>query len=125
MKKVKLLPFSGMTSKEGCEKHLLYCKQRSYSETTIMRYSACYSQFYKFFDRKMPLNKLDAEMYDAYILYLRDRLDNAITIKSYLRALIAVLHYHMREGDLQPFAPFCCLWRAESPVRYKTEPGFL
>jgi len=103
MKKVKMQPFSGMTFEEGCEKHLLYCKQRNFSETTIMRYSASYSQFYKFFDRDMPLNKLDVEMYDAYILYLRERLDNAITIKSYLRTLIAVLHYLMREGDMPSF----------------------
>ena len=96
-------PFSGMTFEEGCEKHFLYCRQRNLSETTLIRYRACYSLYYKFFDRDMPLSKIDAEMYNAYILYLRDRLDNAITIKSYLRTLIAVLHYLMREGDLPSF----------------------
>lgn len=55
MKKVKMQPFSGMTFEEGCEKHLLYCRQRNFSETTIQRDSACYSQFYKFFDPDMPL----------------------------------------------------------------------
>lgn len=103
MKKVKMQPFSSMTFEEGCEKHFLYCRQRNLSETTLIRYRACYSLYYKFFDRDMPLSKIDAEMYNAYILYLRDRLDNAITIKSYLRTLIAVLHYLMREGDLPSF----------------------
>lgn len=42
-------------------------------------------------------------MYNSFILYLRDRLDNDVSVRTYLRDLITVFHYLMREGVLEPF----------------------
>lgn len=103
MKKVKIQPFLGMTFEEGCEKHLLYCKQRNLREGTLNHYRQSYLQFYKFFNPEMPLSEVDAEKYNAFVLYLCDSGMSDVSVNTYLRDLITVLHYLMREGDLQPF----------------------
>lgn len=59
-------PFAAMTFEEGYEKHFLYCRQRNLSETALVRYRACYSLYYKFFDPDLPLNKLDEKTYNRF-----------------------------------------------------------
>ena len=61
----------------------------------------------------------------AICLYLRDRLDNAITIKSYLRTLIAVLHYLMHEGDLYYNGVLWNITRVDTFEGYKADISLL
>ena len=103
MKKLTMERGMSITFSEGCEKHLLNCKQRNLREGTLNHYRQSYLQFYKFFDPDMPLTEINVDMYNSFVLYLRDRLDNDVSVRTYLRDLITVLHYLMREGDLEPF----------------------
>ena len=85
-----------MTFEEGCEKHLLYCKQRNLREGTLNHYRQSYLQFYKFFNPEMPLSEVDAEKYNAFVLYLCDSGMSDVSVNTYLRDLIII---------------FCiCLW---------------
>jgi len=58
-----------ITFSEGCEKHLLNCKQRNLREGTLNHYRQSYLQFYKFFNPEMPLIEMNVDMYNSFVLY--------------------------------------------------------
>ena len=103
MQKFKMKATKTMTFREGCEKYLEYCRQRNLREGTIKHYRQSYTQFYKFFDPDMPIEKFDKNTYKRYVLYLRATLHNDVSINSYLRDLITTLHYLMNEGYISRF----------------------
>ena len=92
-----------LTFAEGCEKYLEYCRQRNLREGTIGHYRQSYTQFYKYFDPKMPIEDIDEQTYKDYVLHLKSTLDNDVSINSYLRDLITTLHFFMNEGYLPHF----------------------
>lgn len=103
MKKLKMAATQSMTFEEGCNKYLEYCRQRNLREGTIGHYRQSYTQFYKYFDPKMPIEDIDEKTYKDYVLYLKSTLDNDVSINSYLRDLITTLHFFMNEGYIPHF----------------------
>lgn len=59
MKKLKMKATKKLTFEEGCNKYLEYCRQR-------------YVQFFKFFDPATPLEEVDKDAYDKYLLHIGD-----------------------------------------------------
>ena len=57
MKKLKMNNPGGITFEEGCNKYLLFCKERNLRDETIRHYRQSYNQFYKFFAPEMPLHQ--------------------------------------------------------------------
>ena len=102
MKKVEM-KMAAMTFEEGCKLYLQDCKQRNLREATINHYRQSYDQFYRYFDPDMPLEQFDAAIYNDYVVYLRESIDNDVSINSYLRDLITTMHFLMREGYVQSF----------------------
>lgn len=103
MKKVFTKLHNSLTFEEGCNLYLTNCRQRNLREGTINHYKQSYTQFYRYFDPEMPLSAFDEEAYHDYILYLRGRLSNDISINSYLRDLITTMHFLMEAGYLESF----------------------
>ena len=103
MKKLKMNAAAALTFEEGCNKYLLYCRQRNLREGTINHYRQSYTQFYKYFDPQMPVTQITKDVYNDYVLYLRETLDNDVSINSYLRDLITTLHFLMNEGYIPHF----------------------
>ena len=79
MKKIKMARGTLLTFEEGCEKYLEYCRQRNLREGTIGHYRQSYTQFYKFFDPKMPIEDIDEQLYKNYILHLKSALDTVLS----------------------------------------------
>jgi len=92
MKKLKLDSITGMTFAEGCKCYLDNCRQRNLREDTIRHYKQSYDQFFKYFDPEMPLSSFAEEQYNGYVLYLKEMMDNDVSINSYLRDLITTIH---------------------------------
>lgn len=92
-----------ITFEDGCNKYLENCKHRNLRADSIKHYKDCYAQFYKFFDPKMPLNEFTARDYNEYCVYLKSKIDNSVTIHSYLMALSATLRFLMAEGYVREF----------------------
>lgn len=92
-----------MTFKEGCEMYLLDCRQRNLREGTIRHYRQSFQRFSRYFDDDMPLDKVDQDAYNTYVLQLCDELDNSVSINSYLRDLITVMHFWMDRGYVSRF----------------------
>lgn len=92
-----------LTFSDGCELYIQNCRQRNLRDATIEHYRQSCNQFFKFFDADLPLNQLNQTMYNAYVVYLRERLTNDVSINSYLRDLITILHYLMLNEYLTPF----------------------
>lgn len=83
--------------------YILNCKQRNLRAATIEHYEQSCNQFYKFFDPDMPVSQINQAMYNDYIIYLKERLTNDVSINSYLRDLITILHFLMSNDYLTPF----------------------
>lgn len=103
MKKLNMLLTESVTFEDGCNKYLDNCRQRNLREGTINHYKQSYTQFYKFFDPKMPVENFTADMYKRYVVHLRNTLHNDVSINSYLRDLITTLHFLMDEGYVAYF----------------------
>ena len=103
MKKMKMTVSDKVTFEEGCNKYLDNCRQRNLREGTINHYKQSYTQFYKYFDEDMPVENFTSDMYKQYVVYLRNTLQNDVSINSYLRDLITTLHFLMNEGYVEPF----------------------
>lgn len=83
--------------------YILDCKQCNLRAATIEHYQQSCNQFYKFFNPDMPVSQINQAMYNDYIIYLKERLTNDVSINSYLRDLIKILHYLMSNDYLTPF----------------------
>ena len=69
MKKPKMARSVTLTFEEGCNKYLENCRQRNLREGTIGHYRQSYTQFYKFFDPKMPIeDNATKDIRDKYVL---------------------------------------------------------
>ena len=103
VEKILMKNDEAITFEEGCNLYIQNCRERNLRQGTINHYRQSYTQFYKFFDRKMPLSEMDEAKYRRYVLHLRETLVNDVSINSYLRDLIATLHFLMKEELVAPF----------------------
>ena len=103
MKKLKIKEQNFLTLEEGCSRYLDNCRARNLREGTINHYRQSYVQFAKFFDMKMPVSEIDEKLYQKYVVFLRETLNNDISINSYLRDFITTMHFLMREGYVPQF----------------------
>ena len=103
MKKMRMVEQIFLTFEEGCNKYLDNCRARNLREGTINHYKQSYVQFAKFFDMQMPVSEMDAQLYQKYVIFLRETLHNDVSINSYLRDFITTMHFLMNEGYLPYF----------------------
>lgn len=103
MKKMRLVEQNFLTFEEGCNKYLDNCRARNLREGTINHYKQSYVQFAKFFDMQMQVSEIDANLYQKYVVFLRETLHNDVSINSYLRDFITTVHFLMNEGYLPYF----------------------
>ena len=103
MHKMKMSRKVILTFEEGCNKYLENCRQRNLREGTINHYRQSYLYFYKCFNPKMSIHKIDSTAYKKFVLYLKANLHNDVSINSYLRDLITTLHFFMNEGWIPRF----------------------
>ena len=103
MKRMRMLEQNFLTFEEGCNKYLDNCRARNQREGTINHYKQSYVQFAKFFDMQMPVSEMDAQLYQKYVIFLRETLHNDVSINSYLRDFITTMHFLMNEGYLPYF----------------------
>ena len=103
MKRMRMLEQNFLTFEEGCNKYLDNCRARNLREGTINHYKQSYVQFAKFFDMQMPVSEMDAQLYQKYVIFLRETLHNDVSINSYLRDFITTMHFLMNEGYLPYF----------------------
>lgn len=103
MERLKLVRESEMTLEEGCNKYLDNCRARNLRAGTIRHYSVSYKQFYKYFGKDMPIKNFNVSVYKNYVLHLREKLKNDVSINAYLRDLITTLHFFMNEDYIPHF----------------------
>ena len=100
---MRMVEANSLTFSEGCNKYLDNCRARNLREGTINHYKQSYVQFAKFFDMQMPVSEMDAQLYQKYVIFLRETLHNDVSINSYLRDFITTMHFLMNEGYLPYF----------------------
>ena len=82
MKKLKMVEQNSLTFQEGCNKYLDDCRARNLREGTINHYRQSYVQFGKFFDMNMQVCDIDEQIYQKYVVFLRETLHNDVSINS-------------------------------------------
>ena len=74
MEKIRMLRDNSLTFEEGCNLYLNNCRERNLRQDTIRHYRQSYDQFYKFFDRNMPVKNITEKgvekMFDKICLAL-------------------------------------------------------
>lgn len=103
MKKMKISREKSVTFEEGCNLYLNNCRERNLREGTIKHYRQSYVQFFKYFDRDMPVSAIGEKEYKKFIVYLKSYIDNDRSINSYLRDFITTFHFLMNEGYVEEF----------------------
>ena len=51
----------------------------------------------------MLLREMTLQKYNGFVLHLKEEISNDVSINSYLRDLIATLHFLMDEGHVETF----------------------
>ncbi len=100
MRKLQLSKNKTITFEQGCNMYLDNCRQRNLREGTINHYRQSYTQFYKYFNPQMPITDMTQDVYNQFVIHLRETLHNDVSINAYLRDLITTLHFLMNEGYL-------------------------
>lgn len=103
VKKIKLSTNSGLTFEDACNMYLDDCRIRNLREGTINHYKQSYRQFYKYFDPSMPIEDFNKDVYDKFVIYMRETIKNDISINSYLKDLTTTLRMMMRKGYIEKF----------------------
>lgn len=119
MKKMRMTTAT-ITFEEGCQMYLDNCRQRNLREGTINHYRQSYTQFRKFFDMEMPITDFTEKMYGDYVIYLRDTIQNDVSINSYLRDLITTAHFWM-DREYIPHFKMSAIKVDKTPVETYTE----
>ena len=119
MRKIKMTT-AAITFEEGCNMYLDNCRQRNLRQGTINHYKQTYTQFRKFFDMEMPITDFTEKMYNDYVVYLRDTIQNDVSINSYLRDLITTAHFWM-DRDYIPHFKMSAIKVDKTPVETYTE----
>ena len=98
MKKMKMKQENSLSFEQGCDLYLNNCRERNLRQGTVNHYRQSYVQFFKYFDRDMPVSTIGGKEYKKFIVYLKSYIDNDRSINSYLRDFITTFHFLMNEG---------------------------
>ena len=66
MKKMKMKKEKSVTFEEGCDLYLNNCRERNLRQGTVNHYRQSYVQFFKYFDRDMPVKNVNEKMYNIF-----------------------------------------------------------
>ena len=93
-----------MSIEEAFDLFIRKCKIKNLTDNSIRSYEKKIIHFYEFIDSNTPIDSINSNIIDDYILFLREKTDaNDITINSYLRAVRAFLYYCMDCGYVRNF----------------------
>ena len=91
------LQVSGEATVQSCfNDYIGKCEVRNLSERTIATYQVHFRIFQRFLDdRAYPAKAVTVRMVDGFVLYLKGRGCNDMTVQSYLRDIWAFPYYCM------------------------------
>lgn len=99
MSKIKI-KVTGSDLEKSIENYLIDCKVRSLSEATIYNYEHMLNDFRLSLGKLVGVNDLESNDVSNYILYLRAKGNNDISIKNKLKILKAFFKYNNLDIDI-------------------------
>ena len=103
VKKLSIKKSNVLTLKDGFEMYIDNCFQRNLREATIKHFQQSFKQFYKYIPEDTLLNDISKKTYEFFVVALKKKLSNDISINSYLRDLITVFNFLMKSGLIERF----------------------
>lgn len=102
--KISMSKKSNMSIEEAFDLFIRKCKIKNLTDNSIRSYEKKIIHFYEFIDENTPIDSINSNTVDDYVLFLREKTDaNDITINSYLRTVRAFLYYCMDCGYMRNF----------------------
>ena len=102
--KISMSKKSNMSIEEAFDLFIRKCRIKNLTDNSIRSYEKKIIHFYEFIDASTPIDSINSNTIDDYILFLREKTAaNDITINSYLRTVRAFLYYCMDCGYVRNF----------------------
>ncbi len=98
-----------MTQKEisieqGFERFFRWCRLKGFSEYTIEFYDEIRMNFAKFKNLDAPIEEINKELLEEYILFLQEKDISSVTVFTYLRGLKRVCNYFIDNDWIEHFS---------------------
>lgn len=104
MSRISLQNNTGTTLAEVFDNYIMRCKVRNLSEQTITIYTMHFNIFSRYLDDDSFLpSEVNLSVIDGFILYLKSRGCNDMTVLSYMRDLRAFFYHCMESGYMPSF----------------------
>lgn len=104
MKKISLVTTkNNVTLQNAMDSFLLTCKVKNLTPLSIESYEQKISHFISYCGKDKKVADISPDTIAGFIIQLRNRGDNDITINSYLRSVRALLYYCMEKGLLTSY----------------------
>lgn len=104
MKKLSLQASEGATLSECFDGYITRCIVRNLAEQTIATYKLHFSILQRYLnDGDFPASEVTPATVDGFILYLKGRGCNDVTVQSYIRDVRAFFYYCMENGNISSF----------------------
>lgn len=98
-KKLRISMQTAMTFEEGIVDFLMNCEARNLREGTIKHYRDSIKQLYRYIPPDTPIEEIDENTWDAFIITMRSRGDlNEMSMFTYGRDMKTILHFFMKQG---------------------------
>ena len=92
------------TLDEGFEDFIFYCKRRNLREDSIGHYNRFYHNLINYVDKDIPIEDINKNIVDNFIIQAKERNLSSQTISSYIKDFATILHFFMRNGWLKRFS---------------------
>ena len=102
-KNIKLNVGKDITIEQGFERFLRWCRLKGFSEYTIEFYDEIRMNFARFKNLDEPIEDLNKELFEEYILFLQKTDVTSVTLFIYAKGLKRVCNYFMDEELIEPF----------------------
>lgn len=103
MKKIKMNMENGLNFEEGFDDFILYCKQNNFRKDTIKHYEQAYRSIEKYIPYNTPLESININVYNGYILFIKEFIDNEQTVLSYMKDFNRIINYFIKKEYIPYF----------------------
>lgn len=114
-KNIRLDVGNDITIEQGFERFLRWCRLKGFSEYTIEFYDEIRMNLARFKNLDEPIEDLNRELFEDYILFLQKTDVSSVTLFIYAKGLKRVCNYFMDEELIEPFV--IELPKMETPVK--------
>jgi integrase/recombinase XerD len=115
VQKIKMKMEKDITIREAYDEFIRKCKVKNYSSYTIKYYHNTIHSFGSFCDLDSPVNIIDEDLINQFILHLQEQDIKEYTVASYIKGIRAIVYFFIEKEYIDEFK--VSLTRAEKALK--------